>query len=291
MNHAIRDLKAGDIKKIYPRRDPLSHKGMNGRVLIVGGSREYHGAPVLGALGALYGGTDVVYIMVPECNLDVTRSMYPDFIVKAFRSDYLNEEAVESILEYSKKCDAILMGPGLGDHEETFKALGKLVKGLRIPTVLDAGAIQVFQHIKEVPEQQIVLTPHHNEFETLTGKDIKISGSLSGKIVLMRTLATDLKINILLKGPQDLIASEEGEILRNVTGNAGMTVAGSGDVLSGFITGLIGQGASPFAACQAGAFLLGKAGEELAKSKGYCYSASDLAFELPYVINHLKGGL
>jgi ADP-dependent NAD(P)H-hydrate dehydratase / NAD(P)H-hydrate epimerase len=219
---------------------------------------------------------------VPECNFNVARSMYPDFVVRTFPGDFLRNDGVEKILKLSEKCDSILLGPGLGEHEETAESLLKLVKNLRIPTVLDAGAIQVFQKIKEVPQQQIVLTPHHNEFETLTGKDIKISGSLSGKIVLLRTLATDLKINILLKGPQDLMASEEGEILRNITGNAGMTVGGSGDVLSGYIAGLIAQGVSPFAACQIGTYILGKAGEELFKSKGYNFSASDLALELPY---------
>lgn len=280
----IKDLKVGDIRKLFPRRDPMSHKGMNGRVLIVGGSLEFYGAPLLCGLGALYGGTDLVYLMVPESNFDVTRSHYPDFIVSSFSGEYLKMDGVDGIMEMAKKCDAILIGPGLGDREETMEALQKLVKNLRIPTILDASAIQVFQQIKDVPEQQIVLTPHHNEFEALTGKDIKIAGSMSGKVVLMRTLATDLKINILLKGPQDIIASEEGEMVSSSTGNAGMTVGGSGDVLSGFIAGLIAQGVGPFAACQIGAFMMGRAGDELKKIKGNCYSASDLAMELPFAI-------
>jgi len=280
----IKDLKAGDVRKLFPRRDPMSHKGMNGRVLIVGGSLDFYGAPLLCGLGALYGGADLVYLMVPECNFDVARSMYPDFIISTFPGDYLKMDGVEGIMEMSKKCDSILLGPGLGEREETMEALQKLVKDLRIPTILDANAIQVFQKIKDVPEQQIVLTPHHNEFEALTGKDIKIAGSLSGKVVLLRTLATDLKINILLKGPQDIIASEEGEMVSNSTGNAGMTVGGSGDVMSGFIAGLIAQGVGPFAACQIGAFMMGRAGDELKKIKGNCYSASDLALELPFAI-------
>jgi NAD(P)H-hydrate epimerase len=281
----IKEIKSGDVRKIFPRRDPNSHKGMNGRVMIVGGSLEYHGAPMLSGLGALYGGADLVYLFVPEVNFNVTRSNYPDFIVRSFPGEYLDMKAVTPILEFAKKCDAILLGPGLGEREETFEALLKIVKSLTIPTVLDAGAIQVFQKIKDVPlQQKIVITPHHNEFETLTGKDIKISGSQSGKVVLLRTLATDLKINILLKGPQDLIASEEGEILLNNTGNAGMTVGGSGDVLSGFVASLIAQGAPPFAACQAATYLLGRAGDNLFKQKAYCFSATDLALEIPYTV-------
>ena len=281
----VKGLKNGDIRKLFPRRDPNSHKGMNGKVMIVGGSIDYYGAPVLSGLGALYGGADLVTLFVPECNFNVCRSLYPDLIVRSFPGDYLDMKSISGILEFSRHCDSILIGPGLGDREETFEALHKIVKGLSIPTVLDSEAIQVFQKIKEVPlPQKIVITPHHNEFENLTGKDIKISGSMSGKIVLLRTLATDLKINILLKGPQDLIASEEGEIVMNSTGNAGMTVGGSGDVLSGFVASLIAQGAQPFAACQAAAYIIGKAGDTLFKNKAYCFSSSDLALELPYAI-------
>lgn len=279
----VKELRSGDIRKLYPRRASDSHKGMNGRLMIVGGSIDYYGAPLLSALGALYSGVDLVYLFVPECNFDVARSMYPDFIVRTFPGEYLDVKAIRPVVDFSKKCDAILIGPGLGEREETMEALLKLVKELEIPTVLDASAIQVFQKIKEVPSQQIVITPHHNEFETLTGKDIKISGSMSNKVVLLRTLATDLKINIILKGPEDLIASDEGEVLKNMTGNPGMTVGGSGDVLSGFVASLMAQGAAPFAACQAATYLLGKAGDELMKQKGYNFSASDLALEIPYV--------
>lgn len=280
----VKELKAGDVKKLFPRRDPQSHKGVNGRIMIVGGSKDYYGAPILSGLGAVYSGADLVHLFVPECNFDISRSLYPDFIVHSFPGDYLDMKAITPILEYSKKCDSILIGPGLGKREETFDSLLKIVKGLEIPTVLDAGAIQVFQKIKEVPSQQIVITPHHNEFESLTGKDIKVSGSVSGKVVLLRTLSTDLKINIILKGPSDLLASEEGEMVLNSTGNAGMTVGGSGDVLSGFTASLIAQGAAPFAAAQVATFVLGKSGDQLMKQKGFAYSASDLALELPYVI-------
>ncbi len=283
----IRELKQGDVRKIFPARDAQSHKGMNGKVLIIAGSLEYYGAPVLSGLGALYSGADLVYIFVPEGNFNVTRSLYPDFIVRTFPGDYLDMRGVQAILEFSKNCDAVLIGPGLGEREETKEAVLQLVQKLEITTVLDAAAIQVFQKIKDVPlSQKIVITPHQNEFEKLTGKEVKSSSSLSGKMVLLRTLATDLKINILLKGPQDLIASEEGEVLLNGTGNAGMTVAGSGDVLSGFVTSLIAQGAAPFAACQIATYILGRTGDNLFKQKAYCFSATDLALELPYTIRN-----
>lgn len=281
----IPTIKSSEIKAIYPKRAADSHKGMNGRVTIVGGSIDYFGAPLLCGLGALYGGADLMYIFVPECNFEVNRSHYPDFIIRKFPGEFLDMKGVTPILEFAKKCDVILMGPGMGEREETMEAMQQIIENLSIPMVLDAGAIQVFQRIKKFPlQQKVVITPHHNEFEHLTGKDVKVSGSPSSKVVLTRTIATDLKINILLKGPHDFIAAEDGQTVMNSTGNAGMTVGGTGDVLSGYVASLMAQGANPYDACRLGAYIVGKAGDNLLKQKGYCFSATDLAFELPYMI-------
>lgn len=282
----IRELKQSDIRKIFPKRDANSHKGQNGKVMIIGGSIDYYGAPVLSGLGALYSGADLVCLFVPECNFDVTRSLYPDFIVRSFGGNFLGIKSLPPLLEFARNCDVVLIGPGLGKHEETFESVLQLVKKINIPTVLDADALQVFQKIKEVPlPQKIVITPHHHELQTLTGKDVTIDTQLSIKMVLLRTLATDLGINILLKGPKSIAASEEGELVMNSsTGNAGMTVGGSGDVLSGCIASLIAQGASSFEACQIGSYILGKAGDRLFEEKAYSFSASDIAMELPYAI-------
>jgi NAD(P)H-hydrate epimerase len=282
-------IKAADVRKAYPKRAPDSHKGMNGRILIVGGSIEYYGAPLLCGYGALRGGADLAYVFVTECNFDVSRSHYPDFIVKQFPGEYLDMKGVTPILEYAKKCDVLLMGPGMGEREETYEAMKNIVENCPIPMVLDGPAIQVMQKIKNFPlSQKVIITPHHNEFEHLTGKDVKISGSTSGKVVLARTLATDLKINILLKGPKSIVAAEDGQTAMNTTGNAGMTVGGSGDVLSGYIAALVGQGANAFDACRIAAHVYGKTGDRLLKQKGFCFTASDLAEELPYVISQFS---
>jgi NAD(P)H-hydrate epimerase len=195
-------------------------------------------------------------------------------------------KGVTTILDFAKKCDVLLIGPGMGDREDTAEAMKNIIENCSIPMVLDGPAIQVLHKIKNFPlQQKVVITPHHNEFEHLTGKDVKVSGSVSGKVVLARTVATDLKINILLKGPQSIIAAEDGSTVMNSNGNAGMTVGGSGDVLSGFIASLIGQGANAYDACRIGSHIFGKAGDLLLKQKGYCYTASDLASELPFAIN------
>jgi len=281
-------LKRNNIRKLFPARESNSHKGMNGKVLIVGGSIEYYGAPLLSALGALYSGSDLVNIFVPESNFDVSRSLYPDFIVKKFPGQWLTHTGVREILEFSNKCDSILIGPGISDREVTVRAILELIEGLQIPTVLDSTAIDVLKHVKEVPlSQPIVVCPHKNEFENLTRKQIKDLGDDEEIVKFVRTIATEMKINILLKSPMDIIASPEGEVVFNKTGNAGLTVGGSGDVLAGVIASMIAQGTTPFEACQIAAFLIGYTGDYLYKQKDYCFSATDLALELPFTIRQI----
>jgi ADP-dependent NAD(P)H-hydrate dehydratase / NAD(P)H-hydrate epimerase len=270
------------------QRDPDSHKGQNGKVLVVGGSMEYHGAPIFSALGALNSGADLVYMAVPEVNFEVTRNFAPDFIIRKYPGEYLNTRAAELILGLAQKVNVVVIGPGLGDRPEILRVVKNLVESLDIPIILDAGAIQVLEMIDKFPlKNTIIITPHHYEFEKLIGKSFKVNDPAPHKTRLIRTLATDLKLNILLKGPIDIIASEKGEVEENDTGNAGMTVGGSGDVLTGVVASFMAQGLSPFDACASAAYSLGKAGDRLFKSKGYTFSSTDLAMELPYVIKDL----
>jgi len=278
-------LKLRDIRPLYPRRVRESHKGMHGRVMIVGGSLDYYGAPQFSGLGAIYSGSDLVHLCVPECNFEVSRSQTLDFLVHAFPGNYLTFQALPLLTEVSKKCDVLVIGPGLGDLLETREAVHQMLEQIHLPTLLDASAIQALQLVKKFPlSQKIIITPHHHELATLTGKDIKIDSPVTAKTALLRTLARDLKITILLKGPDDFIVSEEGEVVMNSTGNAGMTVGGSGDVLSGFIASIMAQGADPFTAGKIATFLFGKTGDQLYRQKGYNFSATDLAYELPYAI-------
>lgn len=281
-------LKRGSVKKLFPHREDDSHKGMNGKVLVVGGSIDYYGAPMLSGLGALYSGADLVHLFIPESNFEVSRSLYPDFIVKKFPGQYLTHSGVSEILEFSTQCDAVLIGPGMSERDVTVRAILELIEGLQIPTVLDSTAITVLQKVKEVPlSQPVVVTPHMNEFENLTGRDLRKNKDDEEIIKFVRTIAAEMKINILLKRPTDIIASNKGDIVLNETGNPGLTVGGSGDVLSGMVTSFIAQGADPFEACQLGAYLLGHTGDLLLKQKSFAYSATDIALELPFVIKNV----
>ena len=281
-------LKKGYIKKVFPERETGSHKGENGRVLIVGGSIEYYGAPLLSALGALYSGADLVNVFVPESNFDISRSLYPDFIIKKFPGQYLTHTGVKEIIDFAAECDAVLIGPGMFEREVTVRAILELVEGINKPMVLDSTAIEVLKLVKEVPlPQPIVVCPHKNEFERLTGHDIKDLKDENEIIKLVRTIAAEMKINILLKSPTDIIASQEGDIVLNRTGNAGLTVGGTGDVLAGVIASLIAQKADPFIACQIAAFIVGYTGDFLYKQKDYCFSATDVALEMPFIIKSI----
>ena len=284
----IPEIKKSEAVAAFPRRRPDSHKGNNGRVLIVGGSIDFYGAPILSALGALKSGADLVYVIVPECNFDITRSLYPDFIVRRYRGEHLNMAAIPMILELAQTCDAVLVGPGMGEQPETMAALDALIPQLTIPTILDSVAIMSLRRITQFPlNQDVMITPHLNEFVRLTDKPFierDPEQLMEKKLRYCQNLALDLQIGIFLKGPVDLIVSTKGHAVTSRTGNAGMTVGGSGDVLAGFLTSLVARGVPMFEAAQSAAYIFGVCGERLAKIRGYTFSATDLASELPFTI-------
>lgn len=279
------EVKKSLVRQLLPKRDVLSHKGQNGRVLIVGGSIDYFGAPVLAGLGALYSGADLAYLYVPESNFNDTRNYCADFIVKKYPGEYLTPRATESIIEFGKKCHCLLIGPGLGEREQTVEAVVTILNELHIPTVIDADGLLALKKIEKFPLQQpIVVTPHKVELQELIDREVNIDENDQKSLVLLRSLAMDLHINVLLKGHSDYIASDEGFVEVNRSGNAGMTVGGTGDVLAGMVASFMAQGLEGFDAARCGAYLNGKAGDLLRKKMGYCYTASDLAKALPEVI-------
>jgi NAD(P)H-hydrate epimerase len=281
----INIFKSATAYKLLPKREVNSHKGENGKVMIVGGSLDYFGAPILAGLGALYSGADLVYLYVPECNFEVTRGMYPDFIVKKFKGEFLTKESALEIVEFGKNMDSILMGPGLSNHEKTVEAVVEIINNLHVPTVLDADAITALKKMEKFPmDQQMVITPHANEFENLVDRDIIVKEEDPKSVILLRSIAMDLHINVLLKGHIDYVSSEEGVVDKNLTGNAGMTVGGSGDVLAGVVASFLAQKMEGFDAARCAAFFCGKAGDLLFKQKGFYYSASDIAMSLPYAL-------
>lgn len=274
----------GDII-VNLKREKDSHKGQNGKVLVVGGSDMYHGAPILSGLGAHHSGADLVFLYVPEGNFDVTRASSPDFIVRKYEGDYLTAESVKQILDFSKECDSLVIGPGLGDRNDTKKAVTEILKGVKIPAVIDADAIKaVGEHPGILKKINAVVTPHAREFKTLTKK--RLPKGQKNRIKTVSKEAKRLSSVILLKSPTDVIASPES-VKVSTTGNPGMTVGGTGDVLSGMVASFISQGVSVFNSACCAAFVNGSAGDELSRWKGHTYTATDVVGEISNTIKRI----
>lgn len=272
------------------KRNKGSRKGDNGKVLVVGGSDLYYGAPVLSAFGALNSGADLVYLAVPEVNYEVTRTFSPDFIVRKYPGGFLSQSSVDAVLELAGGCDSMVIGPGLGNRSETKSAVLEVLKKIKIPVVIDADALKAIAEGRELLKKlNAVLTPHAGEFRILTGEDLSNDLEERKKVVLQQ--AKKLNAAILLKAPVDIIASQDGRIKLNATGNAGMTVGGTGDVLAGIVASFMAQRLEPFDAACCAAFVNGTAGDELYKSKSYCFTASDVAGELPNTIKKFTASL
>lgn len=263
----------GDILLSLRERKAQSHKGDNGRVLILGGSETYTGAPMFAALAALRTGIDLAYLAAPHRVADVA-ARNPNLITLPLPGEHFRPEHIRQIDHLLKNVDVTVLGPGIGQEPETQAFCNSLPTDK--PMVIDADALKLID-AKNIP-QDSVLTPHEAEFAALTGKSL--SKDEVKRKALVQKYAEKFKCVILLKGPKDLI-SDGKQVKENDTGNAGMTVGGTGDVLAGIIAGLLAQGATPFEAACAGAFINGKAGDECFKEKKYYFVASDLLEKIP----------
>lgn len=268
----------GDLLRVKDR-ELNSHKGENGRVLVVGGSKDYSGAPTLAALSALRSGVDIVDITCPTSVSTVIHSYSPDLIVKGLEGEYFKENHVAEILEHSATADVVVIGCGVGREKETSYALNELIKKLNKPLVIDADALKVLDLdlIKKYGEE-VVLTPHAHEFSLLFNQELP--ENISNKIEVVKKAAKMSNSSVVLKGPVDIICEKE-QIKLNSTGNPGMTVGGTGDCLAGLIGGLIAQGHTKFEASFLGAYFNGLAGELAADKFGYHFLATDMIDLIP----------
>jgi NAD(P)H-hydrate epimerase len=280
----------GDVLLIHRIRKAESHKGMFGRLLVVGGNETYHGAPALTTMGALSTGIDLCYTAVPETAAEAVSVISPSMIVVKLKGERLNTMNVKQLEPFLEKIDAVAIGPGLGLAEETKKAVDSLIgmieaKGL--PLILDADALKAFGENRRKLKVPVVFTPHSREFEILTGR--KAEGTHLEKGVVVAEEAKKLGAVLLLKGAVDIM-SDGVHTRYNWTGNPGMTVGGTGDVLTGLTSGYISQGASSMQAVCAAAFLNGAAGDAVCLEKGYHILPEDLIHNLPYLIEDAVSG-
>jgi len=275
-----------EIKKFFKKRKTGSHKGDNGKVLIVGGSTDLIGAPALAGMSTmacLRTGIDLCVVAAPEKAGLVINGFAPDLIVKKLKGDFFTKKHLKKIIKLEKKADVVLIGPGIGQEKQTISFVKEFVKKSKKPVVIDADAIKACTGMKF--PGNVLLTPHEKEFEIFLGK--KVSGkNFTKKIKLVKETALKHHCVVLLKGKEDIISNGEN-VLLNKTGNAGMTVGGTGDSLAGICAGFSALGLSLFDSAVAAAFVNGKIGDKLYKKMGYSYIASDFAKEIPFWIKKL----
>jgi len=261
---------SGDIKFLRSPRRLNSHKGEFGKIVVIGGSKYYTGAPALVGLAAYRTGADLVIIAVPEKISSNLRNYSPNLIIRDFPGDILSEQALPIIENLLPWATSVAIGPGLGTEETSIKTILEIIEKTQkfgIPIVIDADALKaISRDLKILSNSQIVLTPHHGEFKILSGIDLKDT-ELLYKIKKAIEFAKKLGVTILLKGHEDIITNGE-KFKINLTGTPAMTVGGTGDVLTGIISCLIGQKINVFESAASGAFINGLAGELASKKFG-----------------------
>ena len=279
----ILKLNRRKVRKLLPDRKPDSHKGDYGKVLLLCGSRGYTGAAALAAMGALRAGAGLVYLGVPESIYSIEAVKLTEAIVFPLPDEngMLSSNAIKPIMDLLPKMDAVLMGCGMGNSEGTFSVVKTVLQNYSGPVVLDADGINVLAgHIDILRGRTgtTILTPHDGEFTRLGGV------IADDRIASAKKVALDANSIVLLKGHRTVI-TDGSDCYLNLTGNPGMAVGGSGDVLAGIIAALLGQGIKPLEAAAVGAWLHGAAGDRCAAEIGqYGMLPSDMLQVLPRLL-------
>jgi len=270
------------VKKFVPVRKSSSRKGDNGKVLVLGGSYIYHGAPALASLAALKTGSDLVYTCVPKINVQSTRAVSPNLIVIPLVDSKLTRGAVNKLLgQIPVDLDSATIGMGLSIQDpEALKLLVKSLLDRDVRLSLDATAL-VSYILPLLSGKNVVVTPHAGEFKKMFGE--APPDSMKTRITMVEKFAKDHSITILLKGPTDIISNSTKTYI-NPTNTPGMTVGGTGDVLSGIIAGMLARNRNALESAVISAYFNGLAGKMTQKKLGHHITATDLLDVLPSVM-------
>jgi hydroxyethylthiazole kinase-like uncharacterized protein yjeF len=275
----------GDVLLATKPRSPTAHKGDFGRLLVIGGSEVFSGAPTLVSLAALRTGVDLVYLAAPSKTAYAIASMSPDLITIKLDGNNLKPSNMETLKPYLGMVDAVAVGPGLGLKDETVEFVKTCIDEVERagkPLLLDADGLKAFAKFKRPLKVPLVLTPHAGEYTILTGE--MLPEDQEERVLAVQKNAKKLNAVVLVKGKVDIVCDAERAKL-NFTGNPGMTVGGTGDVLSGVVGGLIAQKVDAFEAAVAGAFVNGAAGDFVANEIGFHMVATDVIEWIPCVLD------
>ena len=277
------ELTHKTVLSILPDRDPYAHKGDFGKILLLCGSRGYTGAAALAAMGALRSGAGLVYLGVPESiySIEAVKLTEPVVIPLPDEGGRLSSLAVPEVLSLLPKMDAVLVGCGLGQSAGTLAVVKAVLENAQCPVVLDADGINVLREHKDVMRGRsfpTILTPHDGEFT-------RFGGTIGDdRMASAAYFAREWNCILLLKGHRTCITDGNSHYI-NQTGNPGMAVGGSGDVLAGILAGLLGQGVPPLEAAACAAWLHGAAGDACAAEMGqYGMLPTDMLKMLPRLL-------
>ena len=267
---------------VLPRRRRDAHKGQFGRVGIWAGSVGYTGAPVFAARSAVRTGSGLVFLHVPPEIWSVTAVKCDEAMPCPL------PDSDDELLERLCDLDAALLGPGLGTDEAVRDRVRRLCPKLDIPLVLDADGLNAFAGCPRLLRERTaptILTPHEGEFARLTGCGLPVDDRVSAA----GRAAEELGCIVVLKGHRTVTAAPDGRVWINTGGNPGMAKGGSGDVLSGIILSLLGQGFPPEVSAAMGVWLHSRAGDLCAQQLGeYAMTPSDLLDFLPAALRELE---
>jgi NAD(P)H-hydrate epimerase len=286
-------LNADRMRPMLHRRDRQAHKGHFGHCLIIAGSTGKTGAASLTANSAVRAGSGLVTLAVAESihgilEMKTTEAM--TFPLQDSGSGYLTNSAFPAIEKLLVGKDAVAVGPGLDSRPGTFALVQNLVETVSLPMVIDADGLNALAEditvLKRKKSQQVILTPHPGEMSRLLGASIPDVEAI--RISVAQEFARNHDVFLVLKGARTIIASPAGTAAINGSGNPGMATGGMGDVLTGIIVSLLGQGYAAWDACRLGVFIHGFAADMVAEEKGEIgMNATDVLEKLPYAYNKL----
>lgn len=250
-------------------RDPTAHKGTLGRVVLIGGSRGMSGSIAMASIASLKTGSGLATAAVPDRCLETVAGYHPAVMTLPLPDDGTGKFSLEAATELARlteSVDAIGCGPGMTTSPGSIRIVDRILRAGRVPRVLDADAINALTQLqwRDFAAGPLVLTPHPGEFARLSGVS---TADRRAQIDAASALANEVGAVVVLKGGPTVVIAP-GKTWTNDTGNAGMATAGSGDVLTGVITSLLGQGLSGWDAARLGVWIHGQAGDDVAQQMG-----------------------
>ncbi len=270
-----------------PKRKKQSHKGSYGKVLVIAGSSEIFGAAYFAAAGAYRTGSGLVKVYTPEENRIPMQMLLPEALLEIYDSKRPDFKRLQAALEWA---DTVVLGPGLGTKQTAEQTVQYVFTECGVPMVVDADAINLLAKHRELlqhPKAPIILTPHLLELSRLSGRSIR--ELQADPLEETKSFCRKYPVILVRKDAETIVCRDGEPLYVNTSGNPGMATGGSGDVLTGIIASLIGQGMEPLPAARLGVYLHGRAGDAAAEKVGmYSMLASDILSGISEVTRHEK---